>query len=161
MIRQPIAVVAAAAALASCGGPPGPAAPARAGDATRPPDARAEAAAPRLRSIESLAARGAELARGMREVDRAEIAVAAGTVDRDIVRGAASDTCARVAFAATVPVHAAIVDAKDRVVAEIEPAHEGALGERGPVCARRGDAIRLRISADRPAQVRYVAWASP
>jgi len=132
--------------------------------APRGGDAGSADGAPELGTIASLAASGAAIARGMREAERAEITIAAGSVDRDIVRAGPADTCVRVVFAASDAVFAALIDDKDRVLVAVDAATGGALGERGPACVRRGDAIRLRISVDHggaPVRLRYVAWRSP
>jgi hypothetical protein len=79
----------------------------------------------------------------------------------ELVHAEQQDTCIRVAFAASVPVVAKLVDGVGNVVAETGAATvEGLLGEKGPVCIRKGEAVSVMV--DGPgAAVRWVAWAAP
>jgi hypothetical protein len=96
----------------------------------------------------------------MREITRrssAEDAV-------ELLRADSGDTCVRVAFAATSPIVAKLLDGNGEVLTTVGPAPEGALGERGPVCVRRGEVIRaIAVDAGRAhvAHVRWVAWQAP
>jgi len=96
----------------------------------------------------------------MREVARIE---SAG--DRvEIVRAEGRDACVRVAFEASSPVVARLLDSEGGVLASSDvPAAEGVLGQRGPVCVRRGDTVNAEAGgADAAvATVRWVAWEAP
>jgi hypothetical protein len=79
----------------------------------------------------------------------------------EIVRADQSDTCIRVAFEALVPVVAKLVDDTNNAVATSGAAAvEGVLGERGPVCIRRGEALGVTVEGT-GVPVRWVAWAAP
>lgn len=120
----------------------------------------------------TLAARGAAVAPGMREVARMQ---SAG--DKvEIARADARDACVRVAFEATSPVVAKLVDGEGNVLASSDsPATDGVLGEHGPVCVRRGEAVSAMAGAPdgspvapagagaaaAVASVRWMAWESP
>jgi hypothetical protein len=78
----------------------------------------------------------------------------------EIAHAEGRDACVRVAFEASSPVVAKLVDAQGNVLAASEaPVTRGVLGERGPVCVRRGDAVSA--IAEGSASVRWMAWASP
>jgi hypothetical protein len=130
---------------------PAPATPAPASPAatTAPPPAPAE-------SFDDLVALGPTLAPGMHEIARksSEDAV-------ELLRADTSDACLRVAFAAAAPVLAKLVDGNGDVLASIGPAANGALGERGPVCVRRGDVVRGTAEGTGRTRVRWVAWQGP
>jgi hypothetical protein len=110
------------------------------------------------RGFSSLEAAAASLAPGMRQA--AERESRAG--DRvELIRGAATDTCVRVAFEGPGPMLARLTDSAGATLSETRaPAVTGALGDRGPVCVRKGDSISA--SADGAAgRVRWIAWSSP
>jgi endonuclease YncB( thermonuclease family) len=67
----------------------------------------------------------------------------------------------RAAFVAEPPVHLSLTDGRGDVLAQVASKAQGALGERGPVCVRRGDTITLNVGGSPPWAVRFVAWASP
>jgi hypothetical protein len=96
----------------------------------------------------------------MREVARIE---SAG--DRiEIVRAGGRDACVRVAFEASSPVVARLLDGEGNVLASSDvPEAEGVLGQRGPVCVRRGDAVSAAAGGAEAAvaSVRWVAWQAP
>jgi hypothetical protein len=96
----------------------------------------------------------------MREAARGEEA-ARPAASREAVRAGAADTCARVAFVADAPVAARLEGGAGDVLAASPPATSGALAEKGPVCVRRGDVVRVVFEAPAGARVRWVAWASP
>jgi hypothetical protein len=105
-----------------------------------------------------LEARAAALAPGMRQV--AERYETSGE-HVELVRATGSDTCVRAAFAAAAPVVVRLVANDGAVLAETKvPATEGALGERGPVCVRKGDSVSA-VTDGGGARVRWIAWASP
>ena len=111
-------------------------------------------------SFAALAARGAAVAPGMREVARIE---SAG--DRvELARAEGRDACVRVAFEANSPVMAKLLDGEGNVLASTgTPATGGVLGEHGPVCVRRADAVSAVAGGTEGgvASVRWVAWESP
>jgi hypothetical protein len=104
----------------------------------------------------ALEARAASLAPGMRLTAERE-----NSGDRiELVRASEKDTCARVAFEASAPVVAKLLDSAGLPLAEMQAAAtEGELGERGPVCIRKGDAISGVATGS--AQVHWIAWALP
>ena len=74
------------------------------------------------------------------------------------------DACVRVAFEASAPVLAKLLDTGGHVLATLEaPATRGVLGARGPVCVRKGDAVSaVAAGLDGGAtSARWVAWQSP
>jgi hypothetical protein len=107
-----------------------------------------------LAAFEALAAQGSTLAPGMREAARRE----GGADPVALVSAEGRDTCLRVAFAASVPVKARLVDAAGNVLAASgDPATDGVLGARGPVCVRRGDVVK-GVAEGAGARVRWIAW---
>jgi hypothetical protein len=79
----------------------------------------------------------------------------------ELLRAGGRDTCVRVAFEATAPVVAKLVDGVGHVLAAThEPATEGVLGERGPVCVRKGEVV-AGLAEGPPARLRWVAWEAP
>jgi len=95
--------------------------------------------APALSVFGALEARGAALAPGMRVAARKESARGERV---EIVRAEGRDACVRVAFESTQPVAAELVDGSGRVLATSKgAATDGMLGERGPVCIRKGDLV--------------------
>jgi hypothetical protein len=108
-------------------------------------------------SFAALAARGAAVAPGMREVARLQ---SAG--DKiEIAHAEGRDACVRVAFEASSPVIAKLVDGEGNVLASSNaPVTGGVLGERGPVCVRKGDNVSA-VAEGLDANVRWVAWAAP
>jgi hypothetical protein len=79
----------------------------------------------------------------------------------ELVRTAEKDTCVRVAFESTEPVLARLLGADGTVLYEARAAATaGTLGDRGPICVRKGDTVSA--AAEGPAgRVRWIAWASP
>ena len=114
-----------------------------------------------LPTLADLAARAPLVAPGMREAAKAE--QAGDRARTDVVRAVTRDLCARVAFVASAPVTARLEDGAGNVLARVAAAQAGALGERGPVCVRRGDVIRVSFDAslETRARVRWVGWAAP
>jgi hypothetical protein len=108
-------------------------------------------------SFEDLAARAPSLAPGMREVTRK----AGGNEPVDLARADARDACVRVAFQSSAAITAKLVDETGSVLAATaEPSTDGALGENGPVCIRKGDAVRGVIEGA-GAHVRWMVWQAP
>jgi hypothetical protein len=109
-----------------------------------------------------------ELAPGMRAI--AERETAGESVE--LVRAEGHDQCVRVAFEATSPVVAKLTDAKGIALASSSsPASTGTLGEAGPVCIRKGDAVSAVVDAagrdvsdaaiHGGTHVLWIAWAAP
>jgi hypothetical protein len=110
------------------------------------------------RGFSSLEAAAPSLAPGMRQAVERESRAG----DRvELLRSAAVDTCVRVAFEGPGPVLARLTDSTGATLAETRaPAVTGALGDRGPVCVRKGDSISA--GADGAAgRVRWIVWSSP
>jgi hypothetical protein len=108
-------------------------------------------------SFAELLARGASVAPGMREVARMQT----GGDKVEIAHADGRDACVRVAFAASSPVVARLMDGEGNVLASTDaPATDGVLGERGPVCVRKGDAVSAAAEGT-GASIRWVAWESP
>jgi hypothetical protein len=105
-------------------------------------------------AFEALAAQGSTLAPGMREAARRE----GGADPVALVSAEGRDTCLRVAFSASAPVTARLVDAAGNVLAATgDAAIDGVLGARGPVCVRRGDVVK-GVAEGAGARVRWIAW---
>jgi hypothetical protein len=133
-----------------------------AGAGAEAPAASASAATGDLRArsssaeLDALAARGAEVAPGMREIARRE-----STAERtEITHTEAHDACLRVAFAAPAPVAVKLVDERGGVLGAVDGAAQGVIGERGPVCVRSGDSV-FAVVSPAGATVSFVAWAAP
>ena len=113
-------------------------------------------------AFDALAARAAELAPGMREVARKET----GGEPVELVRATGADVCVRVAFEASTAVRARLLDEQGaELAATPAPAAAGVLGERGPVCVRRGEAVKAVADAGDAGgltkPVRWMAWEAP
>ena len=111
-------------------------------------------------SFAVLVARGPLVAPGMREVAHLQ-----STGDKgekiEVARAQGKDACVRVAFEATAPVLAKLLDGGGNVLASsAAPTTDGVLGERGPVCVRKGDAV-MATAEGAGSSIRWVAWASP
>ncbi len=108
------------------------------------------------RGFASLEALAASLAPGMRQA--AERESAGERVE--LVRAGERDACVRVAFEAVAPAAVKLLDSAGTVLAEGRaPAIEGTLGDRGPVCVRKGDSVSA--VAEGGGHIRWIAWASP
>jgi hypothetical protein len=92
----------------------------------------------------------------MRELARGEVSVPVSIGLPKI----AGDACVRVAFAAKAPVKALLESTTGDELAAAEPATDGVLGPRGPVCIRRGQGFRLSLEGS-VSPVRYVVWVAP
>lgn len=142
--------------LSACGNP----APTHVAARSDPPHAASDAggdggAPSEPESIESVVARGNEELPSMRLVVRT--ANVTGSVDVAL----ATDGCLRARIASTVPVEAWFEDASKARRAEVSRAI-AVVPPRGPVCARKGETLRLVIL--RPAAhviVRAAVWQSP
>jgi hypothetical protein len=119
--------------------------------------AGSEDAAEVAAAFDSMAGRAASLAPGMHEVTRKD----AGPEPVELVKADARDVCVRVAYEATAPVVAKLVDRGGSVLAAAEAAAtEGVLGARGPVCVRRGEIVRGAADGA-GARIRWMAWEAP
>lgn len=116
------------------------------------PDARADALAP---SLDDLAARAASELPSMREIARANDATAP-----TVVTAGASDGCFRASLGASAPVRAWFEDASGAVRGEALSAAAGLVPPRGPVCARRGETLRLVLDARPGTTARAIVWRS-
>jgi hypothetical protein len=104
-----------------------------------------------------LEARAAALAPGMRQAAERE----SGGERTELVRAAGNDTCVRVAFEATAPVLAKLLDADGTLLCETRvPSAAGVLAERGPVCVRKNGSVSATADGS-GARIRWIAWASP
>jgi len=126
--------------------------PAPAPQALPPPQPAADNGA-----FATLEARGPSIAPGMRVMARLE----SRGEKTELVRAEQHDTCVRVAFQAAAPVVAKLIDGTNGAVATTgASAVEGVLGEKGPVCIRKGDTLSGMVEGDAGA-VRWVAWGTP
>jgi hypothetical protein len=104
--------------------------------------------------FDALAALGPSLAPGMREVARKET----GTDVVELARADGRDACVRVAFEASAPVTVKLVDQAGNVLAATDGAvTEGVLAARGPLCVRKGDAVR-GMAEGAGARLRWMVW---
>jgi hypothetical protein len=79
----------------------------------------------------------------------------------ELVRAAGRDTCVRVAFEATAPIQARLLDADGTVLCETRsPSTSGMLAERGPVCVRKTGSVSA-VTEGNAARIHWIAWASP
>jgi hypothetical protein len=128
-----------------------------------PPPAPATAAASAAsapaasESFDDLVAKAPSLAPGMHEASRKS----GGNEGIELWRAEQGDACLRVAFASTVPVTARLLlQGGDLLAAASEPATDGALGEKGPVCVRKGDIVK-GVAEGSSAHVRWMVWQAP
>jgi hypothetical protein len=109
-------------------------------------------------SFDDLLAKAPSLAPGMHEAARRS----GGAEPIELWRAEASDACLRVAFASTVPVTTKLVlQGGDLLATTGEPEAEGALGEKGPVCVRKGDVVKAQALGGPGLHVRWVVWLAP
>ncbi len=128
------------------------------------PRAAASAGPTAEHDLEALLAAGPALAPGMETVAQRT----AGAEPVDLVHADAGDACVRAAFRASAPVVARLLDGHGGTLAITGAATvEGALGERGPVCVRRGDVVRAAVEGEAGGagaadgaglRVTWVAW---
>ncbi|WP_394830954.1 hypothetical protein LVJ94_31045 [Pendulispora rubella] len=125
------------------------------------PDAAAEPKKPSTpeRSLEALAEDGKTAAAGMRTLKSAQLS-GQREVGQELLAPGDADACVRLAFSAGEPVVAQLLDHKGRVLSETPATTDGRLGERGPVCIRRQEAMRVQFASKGDAVVRFVAWTS-
>jgi hypothetical protein len=78
----------------------------------------------------------------------------------EILRAVDADLCVRVAFDASEPVTATLTDAAGATLAARSDAGAGLLASDGPVCVRRGGAVRATATGAPATHVRWVAWST-
>lgn len=110
-----------------------------------------------LAAFEDLAKGADKLAPAMREIGREEKSGEKSLVAE--ILHADADSCVRVSFAASTELRAVLEDPSG-VLAETK-SKSGALGERGPVCVRKGVTLKARFEGDGAIKVRFIAWSSP
>jgi hypothetical protein len=109
------------------------------------------------RGFAGLEGRAAFLAPGLRLA--AERENAGESVE--LVRALGHDVCVRVAFQSAAPVTARLLDGDGGILAETQtPAADGALGDRGPVCVRKGETVSAAVEGP-GGRVKWIAWTSP
>lgn len=109
-----------------------------------------------LPSLDALAARGPSDAPLMREALRVPAAAPRSSDLR-----ADKDTCLRAVFAASSPVRARFADESGAPRGDTTNASSGTVPPRGPVCAKKGEALHLVIESDAPVGARAVIFAAP
>jgi hypothetical protein len=130
--------------------PPPDAAP-----AAGPPEGQQDAGA----AFEEIKQRWSGVVAGMSPVSALE--GAAGDQEAlELARADGRDLCVRVAFEAPEAVVASLVDRAGASLARSAEQTSGLLPERGPVCVRRGDAVRGLASGSATTRVRWVTWAA-
>jgi hypothetical protein len=122
-----------------------------------PASASAAPAPAASESFDDLAAKAPALAPGMHEAARRS-----GGLDAlELWRAEQGDACLRVAFASSSPVTATLrLQTGELLAASAQAAVEGALGEKGPVCVRKGDIVK-GVAEGPPAHVRWMVWQAP
>ena len=115
-------------------------------------------AADPMTAFEVLAVGADRLAPAMREIVRGEKS-GENSLSTEVLR-AEKDACVRLAFAASTELRATLEDQSGAVLAETKT-KAGALGERGPVCVRKGAVIRVRFDGEGAIRIRFIAWTSP
>jgi hypothetical protein len=150
------ALVALAMGAGACGGSPvAPALPAARSLATSLDGGAANAALDTLPSLEALAARGPTDAPLMREALRVEHAAPRSPDVR-----AERDLCVRASFAASVPVRAWFADESGAPRGETTSATSGTVPPRGPVCAKKGEALHLVVESAASDEARSTATSA-
>jgi hypothetical protein len=78
----------------------------------------------------------------------------------EMARAEDADLCVRVAFDASAPVVATLTDSSGSTLATSPEGPDGLLAAGGPVCVRRGDAVRASATGASPARIRWLAWSA-
>jgi hypothetical protein len=153
-VKRLLAIALAACAPAAPPAKPLPPAPKQAADAGFVDMTPAKGAD--VPSLDELAARGATDAPLMREVKRLDDV----SKPTELEAGAA-DACFRAVVAASAPVKAWFIDATNAPRGEIAES-AGLVPPRGPVCAKKGETLRLVVLAPTAGTTaRAVVWQSP
>ncbi len=121
-------------------------------------DAPREAGGEPLPSFEALAALAPEVAPGLREAVRGDLASGEARI---LPEGTTGDTCMRIVYGATSPNARLVVaeeGARDAGALAQTTGVAGRLGRGGPVCFTRGHTLRLENAGE--GAVRFVAWSS-
>ena len=143
-------------AVAACGGsraapaPPPHPAPSAAIDA-----GASDVAVDALPTLADLAARAPEAAPGMRELLRGE------STHGEVLHGASTDTCVRLAFASSQPVAVHLESSTGAPLASVDASLGAVVPTRGPACVRRGDSVGVSFDGASAARVRWIAWGAP
>lgn len=111
-----------------------------------------------IATFDELAKGAGTLAPLMRELSRDEKS-GEKSLSADVLQ-ADKDACVRVTFAATTELRAVLEDPSGAVLA-VTKAKAGVLGERGPVCVRKGGTLRVRFDGDGAIRLRFITWTSP
>jgi hypothetical protein len=107
-------------------------------------------------ALTELAARWAPFVPGMHVVAAREDAADS----LELARATTTDLCLRVAFDASDPVVVTLASAAGATLASSAEGVGGLLASEGPVCIRRGDALRATAVGPPGARVRWIAWSS-
>jgi hypothetical protein len=83
-----------------------------------------------------------------------------GLAPIELARADSGDTCFRVAFESTEPVVASLVDSSGATLATSSEQDEGLLPPDGPVCIRKGNALRAAAEGAVGSRVRWVAFSA-
>lgn len=149
----------AANAFVACGAPSraatAPARPVASGAASADAGATEPAGSDGMPSLDALAATGPTVAPLMREVLRVERASPRSPDIR-----ADRDLCLRAVLAAPRAARAWFADESGAVRGEIASGSSGTVPPRGPVCAKKGEALHLVVETTEPG-ARAVIFAAP
>jgi hypothetical protein len=140
----------------ACGAALGHATP-PAGSSTRTTESATDGAPSTAAAFDALASVGLAVAPGMHEVARRETRGERA----DLVGAEGRDVCVRVAFKASAPVLAKLLDGDGKVLAaRTTVGIEGVLGELGPICVRKGEVVACMAEGG-PALLQWMAWEAP
>ena len=96
----------------------------------------------------------AHLAPGMREVVKTEIAVTSSGAQVAIPPSTEADVCVRVAVRPS--------NVRARLTSKGGVLGEGTtIGEKGPICVRKGDTLSVELAAEAPTKATVFVWSSP
>lgn len=117
-----------------------------------------------IEGFDPLAIDSSHLAPGMREVIKSDIAVASSGASVAIPVNADADVCVRVAVR-PISIRARLTvtqTAPSGGLAKGGVLGEGpTIGDKGPVCVRKGDALTVELASDAPVKARVMVWSSP
>lgn len=77
-----------------------------------------------------------------------------------LVEGGSVDQCLRVGFAASEGIDVKLVDASGTTLAASRERASGLLGPDGPVCIRKGAALRATTAGRPGVRVRWILWSA-